>query len=108
MNLRLKKRKYCDEAKKNLLMLKHDRYLARVHTLVSFSAGLIISLISFEIACIIQGLFSINKETLFISFLIFSIIGTVSLSVYVRWKSIRIEAIESLVDICTNNSQEHT
>ena len=104
MKLKLNKREICSETKKLILPLKHDRYLARVHTLVSTSISLIISLILFIIAGAMEDFFSIDSEIVFVFLILTAFTITTTLAVYIHWKNIRIKSVECLIDICESKS----
>jgi len=103
IKLRLDKRTISKDTEKNVLMLKHDRYLARVHTLISSALSFLIALGLFFIAGLVEGFFSFERNTIFIFSLIIAITIVVTTATYLHWKTVRIESVEDMIDICENN-----
>ena len=101
--LTLTKRFISENTGKNVLPLKHERYLARVHTLVGSAMSFLIALGLFYIAGTLEGFFSFtDRTTIFIFSLITAITITVTIATYIYWKTIRIEAVEDMIDIYEN------
>lgn len=105
--LKLRKISISKNTEKNILPLKHDRYLARVHTLIGSAIGFTITLILFYIAGLLEEFFTIrDKDIFFIFILVLAITITITLATYLNWKTVRIETVEDIIELYENKKSK--
>jgi hypothetical protein len=98
MKFTIKRKTINKDAEEKLLYFQHDRYLSRAHTLIGFSTGLIISLILFFLSDEFGRYFGVGSKRWFIFTVSVASIISVSLAIYTRWKYIRVNIIEDIID----------